>query len=94
MSYHYLNIFFKDEILECRGVTAKLLDMFRMPPQRDDLRNFLMSGECLRLGKLVANMSWCGGLQASDMTDKLLKYVIICSKLRSMLINAAVCAVM
>ena len=26
-------------------------------PQQNDLRNFLMSEECLRLGQLVANMS-------------------------------------
>ena len=31
--------------------------MFRMPPQRDDFRNFLLSEQCAEMAQLVANLA-------------------------------------
>jgi hypothetical protein len=39
------------------GPRAHPLTCSARVPKQNDLRNFLMSEECLRLGQLVANMS-------------------------------------
>jgi hypothetical protein len=33
-------------------------DLFHIPPQWDDLRNFLMSEECANMARVVANLAW------------------------------------